>query len=83
MGKKEKLIKRIKARPRDFTYDEAEALLLALGLKKPKAGKTGGSRVRFMFDKAPLVIHKPHPRKELLPYQIDDILDFLERKGLV
>ena len=83
MGKKEKLIKRIKAKPKDFTYDEAEALLFSLGFRKPKTGKTSGSRVRFMYNDAPFVIHKPHPRKELFPYQINDILDFLERKGLI
>ena len=46
MGKKEKLIKRIKARPKDFSYEETETLLLSLGLKKPRTGKTSGSRVR-------------------------------------
>ena len=83
MGKKEKLIKRIKGRPKDFTYDEVESLLLSLGLRMPKSGKTSGSRVRFVFDNTSIIIHKPHPRKELLPYQIDDILDFLERRGLI
>ena len=83
MSKKEKLIRRIKGKPKDFTYDDAEALLLALGFIKPKAGKTGGSRVKFLYKNAPLVIHKPHPRKELLPYQINDILEFLEGKELI
>ena len=27
MGKKDKLIKRLKSRPKDFTFDEAETLL--------------------------------------------------------
>ena len=27
MGQKEKLIQRLKAKPKDFTFDEAEALL--------------------------------------------------------
>ena len=83
MSKKEKLIKRIKARPKDFTYDEAEALLFSLGMRKPKTGRTSGSRVRFVHDGTPIIIHKPHPRKELLPYQVDDILDFLERNSLI
>jgi hypothetical protein len=49
MAKKEKLIKRIKTKPKNFTYDEVEYLLLSLGVKKAKPGKTGGSRVRFAF----------------------------------
>ena len=28
MGQKEKLIQRLKAKPKDFTFDEAEALLV-------------------------------------------------------
>ena len=83
MGKKDKLIKRIKTRPKDFTFEEVESLLLSLGLRKHKSGKTSGSRVKFIYNETPFIIHKPHPRKELLPYQIDDILDFLERKGLI
>ena len=83
MSKKEKLIRRIKSQPKDFTFDEAEGLLLALGLNKSKAGKTGGSRTRFMHGDIPFVMHKPHPRKELLPYQVNDILEFLEGNGLI
>ena len=30
MGQKEKLIKRLKSRPKDFTFDEAETLLKCL-----------------------------------------------------
>lgn len=32
MGKKDKLIKRLKSRPKDFTFDEAETLLNILTL---------------------------------------------------
>ena len=31
MGQKEKLIQRLKTRPRDFTFEEAETLLRFLG----------------------------------------------------
>jgi hypothetical protein len=47
MSKKDKLIKRLKSKPRDFTFDEAEALLLTLGFRKSNKGKTSGSKVIF------------------------------------
>lgn len=30
MGKKDKLIKRLKSKPKDFTFDEVESLLIIL-----------------------------------------------------
>ena len=34
LGQKEKLIKRLKSKPRDFTFDEAETLLGYLDYKR-------------------------------------------------
>ena len=36
MSKKEKLKKRLLSKPRDFTFDEMETLLLSLGFEKSK-----------------------------------------------
>ena len=47
MGQKEKLIKRLKTKPRDFTFDEAETLLGYLTYSRSNKGKTSGSRVMF------------------------------------
>ena len=83
MGKKEKLIARLKNIPKDFTFEEMETLLSALGFEKSNKGKTSGSRVKFMKDDIPIILHKPHPRKELLEYQIKQILEILEEEGLI
>lgn len=83
MGKKEKLIARLKSIPKDFTFEEMETLLSALGFEKSNKGKTSGSRVKFMKDDIPIILHKPHPRKELLEYQIKQILEILEEEGLI
>lgn len=83
LGKKEKLIARLKTIPKDFTFDEMEALLLALGFEKSNKGKTSGSRVKFIKDDIPIILHKPHPRKELLEYQVKQILEVLEEEGLI
>ena len=51
MGKKDKLIAKIKSNPKDFTFDEAESLLGYLSFHKINKGKTSGSRVMFTSDK--------------------------------
>ena len=84
MGKKEKLIKRLKSKPKDFTFEEAENLLKYLEYKRSDKGKTSGSRVIFKKSKhEAILLHKPHPRKELLDYQVKQLLETLEKEGLV
>lgn len=50
MSKKEKLIQRLKTRPKDFTFDEAETLLRYFGYRRSDKGRTSGSRVMFVSD---------------------------------
>ena len=84
MGQKEKLIKKLKSRPKDFTFDEAEALLRFFTYSRSNKGRTSGSRVMFVSDEyAPILLHKPHPRKELLDYQIKQLIEVLEQEGLI
>ena len=84
MGQKEKLIKRLKSKPKDFTFEEAETLLRYFGYFRNDKGKTSGSRVMFYSDdRASILLHKPHPRKELLMYQIKQLIEVLEQEGLL
>jgi len=85
MGKKDKLIKKLKSRPKDFTFEDIESLLGYLGYKKFNKGKTSGSRIAFLNDErhTKILLHKPHPRKELLAYQVDLLLSQLEQEGLL
>ena len=83
MGKKEKLIERLKSNPKDFTFDEMENLLENLGFKMSNKGKTSGSRVKFLKGNLPINLHKPHPRKELLEYQIKQVLEILVKEKLI
>jgi hypothetical protein len=48
MSKVEKLIERLKARPKDFTWDEAVKVLKHFGYEQLAQGKTGGSRRKFV-----------------------------------
>lgn len=42
MGQKEKLIRRLKERPRDFTFEEVETLLGYLEFIRSNKGRTSG-----------------------------------------
>lgn len=83
MGKKEKLVARLKSNPRDFTFDEMRSLLETLGFEISAKGKTSGSRVGFHNGNIGIILHKPHPRKELLQYQVKQVLEILEKEGLL
>lgn len=84
MGQKDKLIRRLCSLPRDFTYDEAETLLRYLGYRRSDKGKTSGSRVMFVSDEhGTILLHRPHPQKELKAYQVRMLLQLLEQEGLL
>ena len=83
MGKKEKLIERLKSNPKDFTFEKMQTVLEILGFKMSNKGKTSGSRVKFLKGNIAIILHKPHPRKELLEYQIKQVLEILEKEELL
>ena len=84
MGQKEKLIQRLKSKPKDFTFDDAETLLKYLDFIRSNKGKTSGSRVLFSNENhGNILLHKPHPQKELKAYQIKQLLEFLEQEDLI
>ena len=79
MNKKDKLIKRFKAQPRDFTFDEVVTLFQGYGFELENKGSTSGSRVKFYNakDKNSYIMHKPHPSNVIKGYLMRDILNFL------
>lgn len=82
MGTKEKLVERLKRMPKDFTFDEAERLLILFGYARSNKGKTSGSRVLFYkSEKLPVFLHKPHPQKELKEYAIKQLIAELVNNG--
>ena len=84
MGQKEKLIQRLKTKPKDFTFDEAETILGYLSYVRSNKGKTSGSRVMFISEEhEAILLHKPHPQKELKAYQIKQLIEVLEQEGLI
>lgn len=85
MSKKDKLLKRLKSKPLDFTYDELKTLLNYLGFNEYNKGKTSGSRVMFFDVNSNEVIrlHKPHPNNILKEYQLKQIIITLRKIGVI
>ena len=85
MGQKEKLIEKLKSSPRSFTFDDAETLLGFFSYYRSNKGKTSGSRVSFSSSEhqAKILLHKPHPQKELRDYQVKQLRQLLEEEGLL
>lgn len=85
MGQKDKLIRKLLSKPKDFTFDEVESLLEYYNYHKDDKGRTSGSRVAFINDTthSKIIMHRPHPRKNLLDYQVKQLIDLLKDEGLL
>ena len=83
MNKKAKLLKRFRSLPRDFTFDEAEALFATCGFELSNKGATSGSRVEFVnkADNKSYIMHKPHPSNIIKGYAMRQIYTYLETNG--
>ena len=82
MGTKEKLLERLKQKPKDFTFDEAERLLTMLGYEKSNKGKTSGSRILFSKpENLPVFLHRPHPQNALKEYAVKQLISELTKNG--
>lgn len=86
MSKKEKLIERLLGRPKDFDFDEVVQLMGYFGYSIAPGGKTGGSRITFYNEsrnKDYIRMHKPHPRKILKEYQVQNLINDLKERDLI
>ena len=85
MSRDDKLIQKLKDDKSTVTFDDAVSILGSVGFVLKNKGKTSGSRVMFVNNERSLklIMHKPHPRKELLSYQKKQLRDFLEQEGLI
>ncbi|BCG46466.1 hypothetical protein GEOBRER4_n1262 [Citrifermentans bremense] len=82
MSRYEKLLKRLKAKPKDFTWSEATSLLQHFEFELLKGD---GSRRKFYHKakKVLITVHKPHPGNILKEYVIDLIITGLEDGGFL
>ncbi|MCM1495994.1 MAG: type II toxin-antitoxin system HicA family toxin [Bacteroides sp.] len=83
MSKKEKLIKRLLAMPKDFTFDEMVSLLAYFGYDLKQGGS--GSGIKFIKEGSNEVInfHKPHPSGILKKYILQQVIEKLKKEGLL
>jgi hypothetical protein len=82
VSKREKLLKRLASRPKDFTWAELASLMKALGYELERSSGSG----RKFIDPATgatMFLHEPHPAKVLKPYQVSDAIDFLTKEGIL
>lgn len=83
LGKKDKLRARFLSRPKDFTWDELEAVLKCFDYCLMTKGKTAGSRRAFFRerDKDIIYLHEPHSPNIVKICYIDQIIDKLRENG--
>lgn len=84
VGQKEKILLQMRNNPRNVTFDDMATLVRSLGFTVSNKGKTSGSRIMFVSEEhGSVLLHKPHPQKELKEYQVKQILKYLEEEGLI
>ena len=79
MGKIDKLIAKLKSKPKDFTWDELKKVLSHYGYTEiKKKGKTGGARRKFVNNKKDIIsLHEPHPERIIKTYVVKQIIEHL------
>jgi len=85
MSKQDKLIQRLLNKPVDFGYRELRSLLVKLGYKEEKRGRTSGSRTAFYNSETGHILrmHKPHPTEILKQYQVEQLIQELKKQGVI
>ena len=82
MSQKEKLLERLKRKPKDFTVYELEQLMKGCGCEKYEGGRGSGIHYIHLETKRILSFDLPHPGKELKNYHIRAVLEFLKEIGI-
>jgi hypothetical protein len=80
VSKQEKALKRLLAKPADFTWSEFRAVMESLGYVLKTTGGSGRKFIHPVRFSAHF-IHEPHPSKVLKAYQIRDAVAFLMKEG--
>jgi predicted RNA binding protein YcfA (HicA-like mRNA interferase family) len=85
LSSKDKLVKKLKSKPKNLTWDELIRLLGYLGFEEKAQGKTTGSGRKFFNARLNIIInvHKPHPDKIIKPYIIKQIVIKLKEEHLI
>ena len=79
MSQKEELVQKLLSKPKNFTIFELDSLMSKCGCQKSNRGKSSGSAIAYVHRKTGRILkfHSPHPQKELKPYMVVLVIDFL------
>lgn len=73
---------KLKSFSKNITFSEITSLLEHYGYRIDNGGSTSGSRVRFICDgHEEILLHKPHPQKELKDYVVKRLHYHIEKEG--
>jgi predicted RNA binding protein YcfA (HicA-like mRNA interferase family) len=80
VSRKQKLLEKLKGKPKNFTWDEALKLMVACGFRL--VNKSGSGRM-FVHERTRVKVrlHEPHPQNTLLPYMVDQVIEGLRAAG--
>lgn len=65
--------------PSSIKWNDVVSMMTALGAE---ITESGGSPVKFKIDERSIVLHRPHPRKEMQRGAVRDLRAFLEERGI-
>ena len=82
MSKHSKLLSRLRARPKDFTWDELVSLLSHFGYIE-RAGSGSGRKFVNSISNHKVLFHRPHPGNVIKAYVIDRVIAALVENGLI
>jgi predicted RNA binding protein YcfA (HicA-like mRNA interferase family) len=78
LSKIEKLIDRLRTRPKDFTWQELQKVLAHFGYEEMTGA---GSRRKFVHPNGNIIsLHEPHPSNVLKAYAVKEVIDHLNLK---
>ena len=83
MSTKDKLTKRFKSLPSDFTFDELIRVFASVGFTLDNKGNTSGSRVRFRREGNIYCLHRPHPGNIVKRGVLKDVYVYLDNLKLL
>lgn len=81
VSKKQKLLFKLRSRPKDMTWDEAKTLLSKCGFEDVSSGGGAGRMFVHAKTRIKLRLHEPHPNNTLLPYMVKELFNALNDAG--
>jgi predicted RNA binding protein YcfA (HicA-like mRNA interferase family) len=80
VSQKQKLLERLKGKPKNFTWDEVLKLMAVCGFRL--VNKSGSARM-FVHEatRVKVRLHEPHPQPTLFPYMVDQLIEGLRAAG--